>query len=1142
MPTIIDNIQVRLLDELRKFVQSATGAQFCVGYFNLRGWDALGELVENLPSQPHDPPCKVLVGMIGHDPLHLSENTPTAEHDPTRQQPLVDRTHQTQQKKRLMDEFERQMVLGIPTEQALRSMRRLARQLRAGRVQIKLFVRYPLHAKLYLLQRDDPVTPLIGYVGSSNLTYAGIAQQGELNVDVADQTAAQQLQKWFEERWNDPTCVDITRELLTLLEERCWASESLQQVENLPYLVYLKIAYHLSEDARIGTQEFKLPTLLKDTLLDFQVAAVQLASRLLYRHGGVLIGDVVGLGKTLMATAVARIFQEFDDSNTLVICPPKLVPMWEHYLQQYHLTGKVLSLGRVIDELPSLRRYRTLIIDESHNLRNRDGKRYKAILEYIEQNDPRVILLTATPYNKQYLDLSNQIRLFKDEKEILPARPERFLQDWRREGKNEADFQKTYQAPVESLVAFERSPYPEDWRDLMRLFMVRRTRQFVIQHYAQYDPEKQRHYVRIGHRRYYFPERQPKTLTLENTESQYDRLYNDHVVGVIEDLQLPRYGLLRYIKDTVQQNAPPEHQAILEDLSRAGKWLIGFCRTNLYKRLESSGQAFLKSIERHILRNLITLYALENNQDIPIGTQDALRLDTSLTDLDTELEMSETEQTEEIDPRSLYLLEEMAKGAPQEVYDQLYQKAGEYYQQYITQYRHRFRWLPACYFRAELGDDLRDDARALLNILYGALPWNPDDDPKLQRLLQLVQHEHRNDKVLIFTEYADTALYLKEYLQRKGVMRVEVITSSTDDSISIARRFSPESNGGLRNGEQEIRVLIATDVLSEGQNLQDAHIVVNFDLPWAIIRLIQRAGRVDRIGQSHPTVLVYSFQPAEGVEKIIRLRARLTQRLKENQEVIGTDETFFGEQAEAFLRDLYAEKKGILDDEADDTEVDLTSLALEAWNNATEEHRKQALALPMQIYATRPHNPTPNDPEGIISFVRLYRGEERHDILARLDKTGNLVSQSLSGLFSRLSCDPNTPNLAEDNQKLDILELIRRAVESARAEARSSRGTLGTQRSVRRRLYERLRHALSQCTLNQEQIEQAERLCELLYRYSLKRSAEDKLRQPLKEGIGDAELVRALWQFQEEGHLFNLDDTLSEAHIEIVCTIGLRAP
>ncbi len=1131
MPTIVDNIEVNLLEELKKFVGSATEARFCVGYLNLRGWNALGALIDRLPANHKDPPCKVLVGMVQPD-LPLDEELYSDPH--------IDRTYLTEQRQKLLREFEKQIVAGVPTRTAQSSMRRLLEQIRNGTVQIKLYTRRPLHAKLYLLSRKDTITPLIAYVGSSNLTYAGLAQQGELNVDVVDQDAAQKLLRWFNERWNDQSAIDIGGELDKMVDAS-WASECIQKIDNLPYLVFLKVAYHLSEDARLGEREFQVPALFRDVLLDFQVAAVQLAGRLLYRHGGVLLGDVVGLGKTLMATALARLFQEFDDSNTLVICPPNLVSMWEYHLQKYQVTGRVLSLGKVLDEIPYVVRYRTLIIDESHNLRNREGKRYRAILEYIEQNEPRVILLTATPYNKQYGDLSNQIRLFVDEKQSLPVRPERFLQEWRQQGKNEADFRATYQAPVDSLVAFEKSTYPEDWRDLMRLFMVRRTRHFVMRHYAHFDEQSRRHYVMVNNRRYYFPVRRPKTITYRSDGTTgYDRLYNEEVLRVIEQLALPRYGLGGYVQTSLQ-NVPAGERQILDDLNRAGKRLIGFCRTNLFKRLESSGHTFLQSIERHILRNLITLYALQNGLEVPIGTQDAVRLDTAISDLDDELLESENgnDARRDID-NTLFVLEATAERAPDALYQRLYQKAEEYYNLYRSQFHSRFKWVSAKYFQQTLARDLEQDSKALLALLCKAVPWNTDDEPKLRSLLELVNEQHPYEKIAIFTQFADTAEYLAQFLKDQGVADVECATSATADPVSIARRFSPNANGGLRQGETEVRVLIATDVLSEGQNLQDCHIVVNFDLPWAIIRLIQRAGRVDRIGQTHDTVLVYSFLPADGVEEVIRLRNRLLDRLKQNQEVIGTDESFFGEKAAKALHDLYAERVGVLDDDEDDADVDLTSLALEAWQNASEQHREQAQKLPMQVYAIRPHPEKDDDPQGIISFVRLYRGEERHDMLMRLDKNGNVVSQSLSTLFQRLQCEPNTPNLPDEPELLDVFDLQKKVLQAARAETQSGAGALGTYRNLRRRLYERLSHIVSEGKLRSDLRQQAERLRELLYKYPLRSRAEDAIRQHLHLDISDEQLVQALWQMQEEDRLVRIEVT-QEARVEIVCTVGLRS-
>src|SRR3970282_839580 len=181
-----------------------------------------------------------------------------------------------------------------------------------------------------------------------------------------------------------------------------------------------------------------------------------------------------------MATALARIFEDDHNLETLILCPKNLVPMWESYREEYRLRAKVLSISRAYKELPDLRRYRIVLIDESHNLRNREGKRYRAIQEYILENESKVILLSATPYNKTYLDLSNQLRLFVPEDKDLGVRPEKQLREL-----GETEFIRRHQCSVRSLAAFEKSEYPDDWRELMRLYLVRRTRSFIQDTYAQ---------------------------------------------------------------------------------------------------------------------------------------------------------------------------------------------------------------------------------------------------------------------------------------------------------------------------------------------------------------------------------------------------------------------------------------------------------------------------------------------------------------------------------------------------------------------------------------------------------------------------------------------------------------------------------
>ncbi len=612
MPRIFDNIDQSLLPALRETLALSTRSDFCVGYFNLRGWKTIDEFIEKWSGGP-DHCCRLLVGMQRLPQEHLHSALSLLKTDPG-----IDNQTATRLKKNLAEDFRQQLMFGAPTNQDEIGLRRLAEQIRSKKVIVKLFVRNPLHAKLYLLFRPDPISPTVGYLGSSNLTFAGLSEQGELNINVVDQDACNKLSLWFEDRWNDRWCLDISKELIEIIEES-WARETIIP----PYYIYLKIAYHLSQEARTGLTEFRVPNDFANKLFEFQMAAVKIAAHHLNKRGGILIGDVVGLGKTLMATAVARIFEDDYDLETLVICPKNLVSMWEDYRMQYRLRGKVLSLSRVISELPKLRRYRIVLIDESHNLRNREGKRYRAIQEYIRENESKVVLLTATPYNKTYIDLSNQLRLFVPEDVDVGIRPENLLREL-----GETEFIRRHQCAIRSLAAFEKSIYADDWRELMRLYLVRRTRSFIQDNYAETDPKNGRKYLTFPDgTRSYFPTRDPRAVKFKingkDPNDQYALLYSDPIVDSINHLTLPRYGLGNYIKERPHEPPTAAEAKVIADLSRAGKRLMGFCRTNFFKRLESSGQAFLQSVERHILRNYVYLYSIENDETLPIGTQDA---------------------------------------------------------------------------------------------------------------------------------------------------------------------------------------------------------------------------------------------------------------------------------------------------------------------------------------------------------------------------------------------------------------------------------------------------------------------------------------------------------------------------------------
>src|ERR1039458_8691132 len=482
MPRVFDNIDQSFLPALKQTLDLADRADFCIGYFNLRGWKQLDHCIEDWSGAP-DRCARLLVGMQRppQEELRLAMSL-------VDQEGQLDNQTVLKLKKKLAADFREQLTIGAPNNEDEAGLQRLPRQIRKKQVVVKLFLRHSLHAKLYLLFRPDPINPIVGYLGSSNLTFAGLVKQGELNVDVLDGDACNKLVRWFEDRWSDLWCIDISDELAAIIDES-WAREQLIP----PYHIYVKIAYHLSQEARAGLSEFQIPRDFGNKLLDFQTAAVKIAAHHLNKRGGVLIGDVVGLGKTLMATALARIFEDDHGLETLIICPKNLVSMWEDYRDQFRLRARVLSVGLVARELPNLRRYRLLILDESQNLRNREGKRYRVIQDYIHANDSKCILLSATPYNKTYLDLSNQLRLFVPEDADLGVRPERLLREI-----GETEFIRRHQASVRSLPAFEKSPFADDWRELMRLYLVRRTRSFIQQNYAHTDVDNGRKYLEIG--------------------------------------------------------------------------------------------------------------------------------------------------------------------------------------------------------------------------------------------------------------------------------------------------------------------------------------------------------------------------------------------------------------------------------------------------------------------------------------------------------------------------------------------------------------------------------------------------------------------------------------------------------------------
>ncbi|MFG6195146.1 helicase-related protein [Nonomuraea sp. JJY05] len=1110
MPEILDNIDAEMLAKLRNDLPLATALDISVGYFSLTGWGRIADLVENLQPQGRRPAVRLLIGMLGRNQNSGATRGDGIDVDPE----ASGGTAYRERKDRALREFKRQLARGIPSQRDHHALRALKRHIKDGHLEVKLFLRHPLHAKLYLCHLRQPATvERSAYVGSSNLSNSGLKAQGELNVTFADNMPTKRLEDWFEDRWEDYLAVSVDESLLDVLEDS-WARERPYS----PHHVYLKMAYHLASEAIAGSREITLPEAVRDVLLDFQADAIKIADRHLRLRGGVLIGDVVGLGKTLVGISLALSRQEREGDRVLVICPKNLAGMWEAATRSYGLRAKVLSLSRVLSDLDNLSPIDLVVIDESHNLRNRDGKIYAKVQSYIKDSGARAILLSATPYNKSVADLAGQLGLFLDDDTDLGIRPEAF----RRRLGNEAIFLARCGGQPTTLKAFRLSDEPEDWQELMRLFLVRRTRSFIRQTYAT-TAENGRQFLEFkdGHR-FFFPERVPRTIhhRLRGEDDPAAVLMSEETVDAINQLKLPRYGLQKYVDPDMPVSE--SERADIEALSRAGDQLRGLTRSGLFKRLESSGHAFVLSAKRHIAKNLAVLYALQSGLPVPVAGAGS----TNISDQDIEDSGQET-------------LDISAQN------DALATEGENAYAAVIAAGGRRLRLIPSTAFVPELAEDLAADVAILREILAQIGPWNTVRDSKVAILHDLITQRHLHDRVLIFTEFADTAEYIGRYLEERGIEKAAVVTGETADPSSTIRRFSPSTVPGLVPVPpgQQLRILVATDVISEGQNLQDASIVVNYDLPWAIIRLVQRAGRVDRIGQQDSEILVYSFVPHEGIEQILRLHARIYRRLRENNEVIGGDERFFDLQGESdgisarrSIIELLAEDARALDDVDDSNDVDLGSYAYMVWERAKEaDPSLESLipALPSVIGATKLTTLDPGADEGALAYIRTRSGL---DVLVKVDLDGTPTSFNQMEILRAAYAPPEAPSIALDRRHH---ELVAAATQAAEDQTRSIT-TAGVLSGVAKRVHQRLLQHLEGRAGTLFSDEQTEEIINVMYTRPLTEEAIRVIRNRLRENITTAELVELVGGLHEDGRLVRSEtQQRAQSETQIICSMGL---
>ncbi len=892
-----------LLARLKQMLASSARADIAVGYFFISGFETLAEDLSGLEK------VRILVGRT--DRQVLEEVARGLQQAPALKRRLEDdSTVRRRDRPAVARQAVNHIACGVaqlPQESGSEAAVKKLRDLIAdGVVEVRTYLKSPLHAKAYLCWYEDHAESGAAVVGSSNLTLAGFEGNTELNVRVTGDDEMKALKAWFDNLWQDS--VDIGDELVEELN-RSWAIE-----RTPPYLVYLKALYELYHSGA-GLAELAAPV-RDQQLANFQIDAVRQGLAMIDAHGGCYIGDVVGLGKTFVGAELLRQLQFSypNDGRPLILCPAGLIPMWQAFNERFQLGAEIVShsmiapagapqfdeeLGRYVDSdrpargIVLLEKYRDrgpVLVDEAHNFRN-INRRSEGLREYLGSGDHKVVLVSATPQNLGPMDIYRQLTLFLDDRDHgLPVEPIS-LEAYFGNAQQWLDHQSSMAAYKAEFAEWERRrnqatpPIPPKLpaiphariEEVLAHVFIRRRRRDVRDLYGES--------AEINGKPIQFPE-----PSLKNIDYRLDRVYARagtfaEITKALGQHKASRYSASEYLWPEARNKS--KYSGLLRSRDR----LAGLMKVLLLKRLESSVAAFQSTLESLMRSNRHFRKALEAGY-VPVGQMATRLLNGQQFDADEAHEILSQE-----DDRG----ESRGAAHPAEDFDAA-------------------RWI----------EDLDADHELLSDLHARVQSISPEDDDKLRTLKQfLMRPDVASGKVLIFSEAETTIDYLYAQLNPDGKNpQIERLTGSNRDrSESIVGGFSPSSNLApeIHRPVPEIRILLATDVVSEGQNLQDCARVLNYDLHWNPVRLIQRFGRVDRIGTEHDIIHLHNMWPDFEVDRDLDLTDRLSRRIQLFHDLIGLDNRLLSDaeqlNADAMYRIYGDQQLPDSDDGLDDVSV-----------------------------------------------------------------------------------------------------------------------------------------------------------------------------------------------------------------------------
>jgi len=994
--SIIDNTEQTMLKALINALTSAEKVDIEVAFFYFSGWRLLAEHLKDkkiriLVGKYIDPEAvPELLSKIKQEGLDVDlEPFQSRKAIPSRvakKQAYVKSFTRLSNGSALLDDSDVQDAYKI-----------LENKIADGTLEIKL-TGSPEHGKMYIIHSKTEFSqngdyPGTVFMGSSNFTFQGLHNQGELNERYADKEHYLMYLNKFESLWGDSKNIDIATlenkdDLLKQLKEELW-------IHSTPslYAVYIRVLHELF--GKESTESIKTPSkITKEKYLDleYQIDAIKSVLDKLEKYDGVILADVVGLGKSIIASAAAH----NSGLNAIIIAPPHLREQWEDYQEEFRLPGARVFSSGAMNEV--YKRYKNnnqpllIIVDEAHRYRNEDIDDYH-MLHHICTSHPenKVVLLTATPFNNNPKDIFALIKLFQipgqstiRSVDNLSLRFRELIERYKKLNINRRSG-KLDQAQIDN----EADEISLELRRLIENVIIRRSR-LDLRTITRYKEDLKRNNID-------FAEVEGPELLTYHLGDLLD-LYLDTLLKITTEegeggFIGARYKPAVYIKN--REEFLKEYGKDLDesDLKTAQTNLAKFMKRLLVMRFESSKDAFRSTLVNMIASNKMIEEWWNKLGKVPIMKKGQIPdpetiLSTSDDNVDEEL----NQQTAE---KELQKLKD-SKG--------LIAVDKKFIEPEFIKYVARDREL-----LTQIHEDwFGPDAESIKDL-----------DPKLDEVKEqigVLLSKNPDRKIVVFSSYADTINYLFKELSRRGVKRVLKYTSA-DASKAMKRTVRVNFDAGLSETEQEndYDILVTTDALSEGYNLHRAGVVINYDIPYNPTRVIQRIGRINRINKKvFDKLFIYNFFPTETGESEIRIQQISTLKMRLINSVVGSDTKTLtdDERLQSFFKDEY--KK------AEDKNETLSWDAIhkEAYDQAKKDKESfdEALRIKPRSRVVRGGQETP----AIVAFGK--KGEHAVFVLKEL-KDPSIVAAEMA--LKYFKANKEEKGKEADKQYDEVFKLVR---------------------------------------------------------------------------------------------------------------------